>query len=250
MRFAFRNITNVKDWRVRGIVYEWILFDADGTLFDYDRAERFALERAFIKLNLYFENKYFEYYNDINAKIWKELEKGNITADELRTARFNLLFDRIKINFDSGIFSDVYLEILSRADFLIKGAEEIISELYGKYRLAIITNGLKDVQYPRFNRSPIREYFREIIISEEAGASKPNNEIFNYAFRKMKHQNRKSVLIVGDSLTSDIKGGISFGIDTCWYNPFNIMNDNHLKPKYEIRNLLDLREILIHDVLQ
>jgi 2-haloacid dehalogenase len=110
--------------------------------------------------------------------------------------------------------------------------------------LAIITNGLKDVQNYRIKKSVIGEYFEDIVISEEVKVAKPNSKIFEHALNNLKHTDKSKVLMVGDSLTSDIQGGINFGIDTCWFNPSKTVNTTKIKPTFEIANLMELKDIV------
>jgi putative hydrolase of the HAD superfamily len=116
--------------------------------------------------------------------------------------------------------------------------------LHGNYKLAIVTNGLKDVQNNRIRKSVIGEYIKDIIISEEVGISKPDPGIFEHAFNNIEQYDKSRVLMVGDSLSSDIQGGINFGIDTCWYNPHKTQNQTQISPSYEISNLMELLSIL------
>ena len=117
------------------------------------------------------------------------------------------------------------------------GAIETVKALYSKCKLLIITNGIGEVQRSRFNASELKSYFDDVVISDEVGAAKPSKEIFDIAFEKMNMPAKKETLIVGDSLTSDMYGGVNFGIDTCWYNPLGIQNDQDFEVTYEIQNL-------------
>jgi 2-haloacid dehalogenase len=220
--------------------YKWLLFDADGTLFDYDGAEAAALERTFEQVGLGFEPDYVAGYRQINKQIWLEFEQGTISQQRLRTRRFELLFEAAGIDSDPGAFGARYLRTLAEASQLVDGAEEIVKRLYGKAGLMIITNGLKDVQRPRLARSMIGGYFADVVISEEVGAAKPDGRIFDVAFAKMRHPKKQDVLMVGDSLTSDIKGGSDYGIDTCWFNPKRKPRDLKVEIRYEIEGLREL----------
>lgn len=225
--------------------YELILFDADKTLFDFNKTEEFALEKAFDHHNIsYDKGLHLNTYRKINESIWLEFEEKSITLEELKAKRFKRLFKTLDIEHESKDFNDVYLSYLSQGSFLIEEAEEIVSSLSKKYRIAIITNGISSVQIPRLNNSPILPYIEEMIISEDVGYPKPNKEIFEFAFEKLGHKDKNKALIVGDSLSSDIKGGYLFGIDTCWYNPYKIKNTGEMKPTYEIHSLRELKEIL------
>ncbi|AIQ27724.1 MULTISPECIES: YjjG family noncanonical pyrimidine nucleotidase [unclassified Paenibacillus] len=224
--------------------YECILFDADDTLFDYGMAESHALYHAFAHFGLPTgAEDYAASYKAINHSLWKDFEQGRITSAALRVERFNRLFAAHHLELKPDEFSEAYLRFLGEGTFLIQGAIELCGELAG-CRLAIITNGIKDVQQSRIKGSPLSEVFEAIIISEETGYQKPETGIFDYAFERLKITDKSKVLIVGDSLTSDIQGGINYGIDTCWFNPLEKPGDPDVLPTYEIRSLHELLEIV------
>ncbi|MGN7763089.1 YjjG family noncanonical pyrimidine nucleotidase [Paenibacillus sp. 22594] len=224
--------------------YEVILFDADDTLFDYGMAESKALYNAFVHFGLPTgAEDYAASYQEINRALWKDLEQGRTTSAVLRVERFNRLFAAHKLELNPEAFSEAYLKFLGEGTYLIQGAVELCQELSG-YRLAVITNGIKDVQLSRIQGSPLSDTFEQIIISEETGYQKPEAGIFDYAFDKLGISDRSKVLIVGDSLTSDIQGGTGYGIDTCWFNPLGKEGAPGIHPTYEIRELSGLLEII------
>jgi len=226
--------------------YKTILFDADGTLYDFDKAAVEALKSSFNKYNLNWTENIFSIYEDVNKKIWNDFEKGLITTKEIKTERFKRFFDLIDVyNIDSIKFSKDYLEFLSQNNYLLEGAEDIVKWSSEKFELAIVTNGLASVQNPRFKSSELRKHFKHIIISEEIGFAKPKKEIFDYTFNLLNNPRKESVIIIGDNLTSDIKGGEDYGIDTCWFNPTGANNNSDLVPTYEISNLNELKKILL-----
>ncbi len=224
--------------------YKWLLFDADGTLFDYNKAEAFALQNTFVQIGRPFETQYLTEYRGINHQIWLDFEQGKIDQVTLRTRRFDSLFEAVGFQYDSQDFSAKYLVNLGNATHLMEGAAEIARSLSQTCNLAIITNGLADVQKPRFAKSAINQYIKAIIISEEVGVAKPDPAIFNIAFAQMGHPAKDEVLIIGDSLTSDIQGGYNYGIDTCWFNPDGKMNGPGVTSTFEIRKLKELTGIL------
>ena len=217
--------------------YRWILFDADGTLFAYDSAESFAFKTTLEKHGYGATPDSLKLYRRINSRLFRELEMGQIKAKELRTKRFKLLFSELDFNIEVNEFSRQYLGNLSKGSELLPGAIETVKALNSKCKLLIITNGIGEVQRSRFNASELKSYFDDVVISDEVGAAKPSKEIFDIAFEKMNMPAKKETLIVGDSLTSDMYGGVNFGIDTCWYNPLGIQNDQDFEVTYEIQNL-------------
>jgi len=224
--------------------YKWLLFDADGTLFDYNKAEAFALQNTFVQIGRPFKMQYLTKYRDINHQIWLDFEQGQIDQVTLRTRRFDLLFEAVGFQYDSQDFSARYLVNLGSATHLMDGAENLAESLSKECNLAIITNGLADVQKPRFANSAIHQYLKTIIISEEVGVAKPDPAIFDIAFAQMGQPTKDEVLIIGDSLTSDIQGGYQYGIDTCWFNPDGKMNGRGVASTFEIRKLSELPRVL------
>jgi 2-haloacid dehalogenase len=225
--------------------YHWLLFDADGTLFDYERAEARALKAAFMDFKLPYGPATAEIYRAINHQIWQDFERGLITSTALRTARFERLFESLQVQANATRFSTRYLQHLASSSDLMAGAENVILQLKEHYRLAIITNGLKDVQYPRLEGSAIGAWFEVIAVSEEVGAAKPDPRFFDAAFKRMGQPPRETALIIGDSLSSDIQGGIQYGLDTCWFNPTRRTPDPNLQPTHQIAHLDELLSLLL-----
>lgn len=224
--------------------YEVIIFDADETLFDFKKSERSAIEKAMREFGVdYDEGYHLPIYKEINDRMWEELELGLITQKKLKTERFKKLSEKLGIGFCQHEFAKVYTKHLSQASFLYEGSIERIRDLKQDFRLTIMTNGLTDVQNGRIRKSEIAKYFEDIVISEEVGASKPDPKIFEIALENIGVKDKSKVLMVGDSLTSDIQGGINFGIDTCWFNAKKVSNDKGIKPTYEIDDLSQIREI-------
>jgi len=227
--------------------YKWVMFDADGTLFDYDKVEVVALESTYEEMGLAYDVAQARIYRQINADMWLDFEQGRISQRRLRTKRFELLFDAAGIQCDTEEFSQRYLANLALGTDLVDGAESVVKSLHGRVGLLLITNGLSDVQRPRFARSTLGQYFPNVVISEEVGVAKPDPKIFTIAFGQMGNPDKGDVLIVGDSLTSDIAGGSLYGIDTCWFNPGRKPREPGLEIRYEIAELAELLEILNHD---
>ena len=224
--------------------YKWLLFDVDSTLFDYDKAEEEALRESCNQLNIEYDTGVLEVYKRINDKIWSDFERGMITPKQIKVRRFPMLFEKLNIDSDPKAFNKIFLNNLSEGLHLIEGAEEVLKVLNEKYKIALITNGLKDVQRPRITKSAVFKFISQIIISEEVGVSKPDEKIFDIAFQRMNYPDRQEVLMIGDNLTSDIRGGNNYGIDTCWFNPEKINCDSSIQIKYEIEKLTELLNIL------
>ena len=223
---------------------DWLLLDADGTLFDYDLAEATALQQTLEAAGHPFRPGYLPAYAEINGEIWLALEQGTITPERLRTRRFELWSEAIGVEIDAVKFSEAYLQNLAGCTDLLPGAEKTVKAMAGQVQMMVITNGLKEVQRPRLAQSAIADFMAGMIISEEVGAAKPAGEIFDAAFARMGHPDRSRVLIVGDSLTSDMQGGYDYGIDTCWFNPNGAPGRPELPVTYEIAHMSELLEIV------
>ncbi|MFD1706334.1 YjjG family noncanonical pyrimidine nucleotidase [Siminovitchia sediminis] len=224
--------------------YDIIFFDIDDTLFDFTKAEQEAFNKVFEKYNILNSLRvYKKSYEEMSKKLWKELEKGKMSLVELGPERFRRLFSEHALEMDAVVFNQDYLKFLSQQTHLVQGAEKVINKLSDK-RLAVITNGYTDVQTSRINHSPLKDAFEHIIISEFTGFQKPQKEIFDYAFNQMQITDPSNVLMVGDSLTSDIQGGMNYGIDTCWFNPEHKENHTSIQPAYEIDTLESLLEMI------
>lgn len=224
--------------------YTYVLLDADGTLFDFERAESHSLEQAFRDLGHTYLPSFLATYKRVNKEMWRRLERGEISSDVMRIERFRMFCDEARAPIDPHAMSERYLEHLSRADFLLDGALELVKTLAGVARLSIITNGLTEVQRGRFSRSPIRAYLSDVVISDEVGIQKPLRGIFDLALEHLGCGDRSTALMVGDSLSSDIAGGINAGIDTCWYNPAGVVIAGELRPTYVVSRLEEIGSIV------
>lgn len=224
--------------------YDVILFDLDDTLFDFGMTERNAFHQLFLEYGL--PNGLQDYlgsYKAISKVLWDELEKGITTLELLKIERFKRLFLEHHLDLDIEAVSQKYIENLGKEIHIIDGVEEMIANL-GDCRLAIVTNGFQIAQHARINGSPLKNVFEAVITSEEAGSQKPNPSIFEYTLTKLNITDPSRVLMVGDSLTSDIQGGNKFGIDTCWFNPTVKENRTTIIPTYEIETWSQFTGIL------
>ncbi len=223
--------------------YTWLLFDADGTLFDYEQAESTALQNTFAQFDVPFPPGALAVYRVINGQMWEALEQGQITQAELATRRFELLFETLGRP-KPPEFSSAFLGQLSRCAVLIDGAEAVLQALQPRHHIAILTNGISAVQRSRLARSAIRRYVNELIISEEVGAAKPDAAYFDLAFERLGHPPKADVLMIGDSLSSDMRGASLYGLDTCWFNPARLPRPEDIALTYEIAALEELITLL------
>lgn len=224
--------------------YTTILFDADDTLLDFHLAEYQAIKSVLLEFGLPYDDSVISAYSEINLSFWKLLELGQIKKDELKIRRFEAFCERMGFKVDAEKMAFMYMEALSNQNPLKEGAEELCKNLFGKYHLYIITNGIRHIQTRRFSTCPISKYFDKIFISEEIGFEKPKIEFFDAVSAQIPGFDKRKTLVVGDSLTSDIQGGINYGLDTCWFNPKGKAKPDGMDITYEISRLEEIYEIL------
>lgn len=224
--------------------YSWLIFDADGTLFDYDLSESRALRAAFESLGLEADKVACHLYREINSLLWKEFEKGRVSSAELRVLRFEKLLLKLGSGVSPEALSGRYLQKLGDEAHLLRGAREVLLQLAPHFGLVLATNGIADVQRNRIAISGIGEVFQEIVISDEIGVAKPHPAYFEELFSRIGNPEPGETLIIGDNLSSDIAGGLAFGIDTCWFNPMAQPNTSPWHPRYEISQLQEIPGLL------
>lgn len=220
-----------------------ILFDLDDTLLDFQKAEAAALRRMLHILALPVCDGIEGRYSEINAALWKCLEKGEITREKLVFERFYRLFHEYNFSADPVKAQETYLCEIAKGHDFIPGAVELLEKLHGSYDLYLVSNGTAVVQDSRIASAGIAKYFKKLFISQRVGANKPSSVFFDRCFAEMPGAHRSQTLIVGDSLSSDILGGKNAGIVTCWFNPQHKMAAD-IRPDHEIHALAELPELL------
>lgn len=223
-----------------------ILFDLDDTLFDFHKAEKIALAKTLTHLGIDPNEETLALYSKINAAHWKRLELGEIDRNGVKVGRYRELFKAVGVDADPVAATAYYESMLAIGHYFIDGAPELLEELYGKYRLYIVSNGTAKVQEGRIGSSDIARYMENIFISEQVGADKPSRKFFDICFAAIPDFNADETVIIGDSLTSDIKGGINAGITTVWFNPHKLENSSDITPRYEISTLSQIPELIAH----
>ncbi len=224
-----------------------ILLDLDDTILDFKAAERIAIRSTLLELGLSPTEEICKRYSEINRMHWQMLERGEISRPEVQRRRFCVLFSEYGISISGDEGQRVYAKYLSEGADFIDGAEELLEYLYGKYDLYIASNGNLPIQRPRIEKSGIGRYFKKIFVSEELGFDKPRAEYFDECFKRMDCPDRDKTIIIGDSLTSDIKGGINAGILTCHLDPTGENNREDIVPDFKVRALSEIPKLL--DVL-
>ena len=222
--------------------YTTLFFDADDTLLDFHAAEEHALELILRDHNIPFNEDTHTLYSRTNQEYWEAFERGEIPKSAIFVGRYKTFLERSGYTGDAEAIAKGYEEYLSRQPQLIAGAFDILKKLAAKYDVYILTNGAERVQERRLKDSGIADAVKGVFVSETVGVPKPEKGYFDYVFKNIRETDKQKILLIGDSQSSDILGGINAGIDTCWYNPRG--KSGKYSPTYEIKDLSELEKML------
>lgn len=224
-------------------MYKILLLDLDDTILDFQKSEKVAISLLMKKYNVDPTEELIHRYHLINKKYWELFEQGKIEKSKLLVQRFDEFFNTLGYdNIDSEQVNKDYFEILSSVPFEIDGAYDFLEEASKNYEIYIITNGAVQVQSKRLSKVNVTRFFKKIYMSEAIGYQKPDVRYFEYVLKDLNLENKKDAVIIGDSISSDIQGGINIGIDTIWYNPNK--KTSHVKSTYEVKNYQEILLIL------
>ena len=221
--------------------YKAILLDLDATIFDFDKAEIYSLSKMLESIGIMPTEKIIYEYHDINIKWWEKYERKEYTKQEILVNRFEELFKKYQKEVDCVKFNEDYLYHLADVVFYIDNALEFLERLKKEYKIYIVTNGVTNTQLRRINQTPLMNYVEKVYISDTIGYAKPDIRYYEYILKDAS-LSKKECLCIGDSLTSDMLGGINAGIDTCWFNPSH--KTTTLSITYEIDKLLDFFKVV------
>ena len=227
-------------------MYKFLLWDIDGTVLDFSAAEACAIRALFEKYHLGIcTDEMLRTYSQINRKYWQALERNEMTKPEILVGRFREFFQLMGLDTTvAAAFNDDYQLTLGDYPIFMEHALDVLKQEKGKYLLVAVTNGTKIAQTKKLRMTGLDEIFDVVLISEEVGIEKPNVAFFDHVFREIGLSDKSEALIIGDSLTSDMQGGIFAGIDTCWFNPKHSQNTSGIPVTYEIDDLRKLEKIL------
>ena len=223
---------------------KFVFLDLDDTILDFKLAEKIAISGTLSELGIEPTDEITSLYSEINKSCWERLERGEYTREEVLYKRFEILFDRLCVNIEPSVAKKMYETRLGIGHYFIPGAPELLEELKDKYELYITSNGTARVQAGRIESSGISKYFKEIFVSENLGVNKPSALFFDRVFERIDGFDKRLAIIVGDSLSSDILGGINAGIKSCWFNPHRKENKTSYEADYEIDSLSRLPSLL------
>ncbi|WP_281190831.1 YjjG family noncanonical pyrimidine nucleotidase [Staphylococcus schleiferi] len=225
--------------------YKVILFDFDDTLVDFHDAEVKAYAHLMSTYRVPKAMQDYEGFKKINQAHWEAFQRGELTRQEVLSHRFVETFSTYQMEVDGHEADVTFRDGLALAPIKwLDGIEHLLDQLKHRYEIAIVTNGVTDTQKRRIAKTDLKSFIANIFISDEIGAQKPRVEFFASVFNVYKDYQKSDFLIIGDSLTSDIQGGINAGIDTCWYNHRQLDNNTAIEPTYTIEHICDLTRIL------
>ena len=222
---------------------EFLFLDLDDTILDFHKAERIAISKTIREFGVEPTEDILNLYHGINKWHWEQLELGKLTRAEVLVNRFGVLFEKLGKEVDAPKCAKVYEHNLSQGHWFLPGAEEAVNALSKKYRLFLASNGTAVVQKGRMTSANLYRFFETVFVSQEIGHNKPSKEYFDACFAQIPGFDKEKAMIVGDSLSSDIKGGINAGIKTVWVNPGH-KDCGDIKPDYEIEALSQLEALL------
>ena len=223
---------------------EFLFLDLDDTILDFHKAERLAISRTFRSFGLEPTEQVLERYHVINRLHWERLERGELTRDQVLTGRFQMLFEELGIPAQPQAIAKGYEHNLGLGHYFLPGAKEALDTLRGKYRLFLASNGTASVQHSRLTSAGLYPDFEEVFVSQALGANKPSRAFFDACAARIPGYDPRKALMVGDSLTSDILGGINAGMKTCWVCPRGAQGRPDIVPDYRIEALSQLPELL------
>lgn len=216
--------------------YQWILFDADETLFSFNSF--LGLKAMLIRYGIDFTANDYDAFQAVNKPLWVAYQNKEIRAEDLQRIRFQQLAEQT--GQDPLVLNQQLMAEMALVSQPLTDTMAMLKALHGKVKMAIITNGFNALQQKRLENTQTTPFFEHVIASETVGVAKPDPYIFEFAFAQLGEIDKRRVLMVGDTLSSDIQGGINVGIDTCWFNPEGSMNETIIRPTYEIRSMLEL----------
>lgn len=223
---------------------KFVFLDIDDTLLDFHMAESLAIADTFREIGIEPSQKIIERYSKINRAHWERLERGELTREQVLLGRFNSLFAELGVIASAEQAQAIYEERLSEKHPFMENGQWLLDELYGKYKLYAASNGTARVQDRRIRESGIEKYFDNIFISQRIGCNKPDAMFFERCFAQIEGFKKDEAIMIGDSPTSDILGGINAGIKTCFFHCRPRDNPDNIKADFEIKSLKELPDLL------
>lgn len=230
--------------------FKVVLFDVDDTLLSFQGYVQESMKVGFEHFGLkQYEEWMYKVFTNTNDKLWRQIEDGTLTFEELKKTRWNMVFQELGIDFDGIIFEAWFRDRLFYNAILEEGAIEILDYLKERYALCVVSNGPYEQQVNRLKVGKLDKYFKHVFISGKVGHQKPTREFFDVCFKEMKEAGMpdlkpEEVFIVGDSMTADIGGGKAYGLETCLYTKYKEPHGDLSLIDHSVKNLLEIKELL------
>lgn len=225
-----------------------VLTDIDNTLLDFDKCSEQSIKRACELTGVPYSHQLFLTFLKINDGLWSGIEQGTLTKPQLHAVRFHKVFEAADIKGDGDLFEKLYCENLERSHIKIEGAEDILKYLHSKYFVAAASNAAHKQQFYRLKEAGLTDYIDDMFVSTEIGYEKPTAGFFDACMEKLNsvksNIGKSEVIIIGDSISADIKGGVNYGIKTCWFNRKRLAAPTGLDIDYTVEKLEDIKKIL------
>ncbi len=221
-----------------------VLLDVDNTLLDFNRCAAGAMKSAFAEWDLAYEDRVLPAFHEINDQLWEQIEQGRLTKDTLHQVRWQKIFDRLGIRRSGADFEITFLKYMAESYQPVEGAGRLLEYLYPKYTLCIVSNASHHQQMNRLEKAGFLKYFKYVFTSEQIGCPKPGRKFFSACLSQLGDPPKESVIIIGDSLSADIRGGRESGIQTCWYHHSGAAAEQNDAADYTVGTLAEIEQIL------
>lgn len=225
--------------------YPYLLFDADDTLFDFSKASSRAFSIMCRNNRIPEDPETYQLYHEINLVLWESFDRGEVTKEFVTLERYVRFLTALGLDRDPARCNRDYLDALGQTVFPLPHAEEVCRELVRRgHKLYIVTNAVASVQRSRLSACSFGDIFTDAFISEEAGAAKPQKAYYDYVRRQVPEITSENALVIGDSLSTDIRGANNAGLPCCWFNPSGKAAPEELRIDYTIPDLRQLLDIV------
>lgn len=225
--------------------YPVVLFDLDNTIVDFEAAQRAAFASIMADVGVAHGERHLDLFIRVSKPLWHRVERGTMSLKNLNAARWQALTDALGLAIDPKPHAIAYLDRLAHAGKLMPGAREVLDALHGRVRLGLVTNGYRQVQRPRLAAFDLARYFDAVVISGELGIAKPSPAFFATALDQLAHTDPATVLVVGDSLTSDMAGARASGMRCCWFNPAGLEPPTDIEVDHVVGELREITAIVL-----
>ena len=224
-----------------------LMFDVDNTLLDFGKCSEMSIRKAFSEAGLPLDSNVLKVFPEINEILWNRVEEKTLTVEELWKIRWNIIFERLNIDYDGVKFEKIFHVYLSKSHVPMQGAKSLLETAKGKYRMFIASNAPKGQQEYRLSKENMLCCFERLFVSGDIGVFKPSKEFFDICIKSI-NVPKKEIMMIGDSYTADITGAYNAGIKTCWFNPSHKKIASDAKPDFEFSSLAEIEKFIAEDI--